>query len=113
MTICILPMLLATSSNYGIYLVHRFIFHGHSDVQDAMHVSGLGVILSALTTLEGFSTLALSVNCGIAFVGLIVLVGISACFLAALFTLPATLQIWSVQYHHEEHSSCAWVFSWC
>ena len=42
MTICILPMLLATSNDYGIYLVHRFIFHGHSDVQDAMHVSGLG-----------------------------------------------------------------------
>jgi hypothetical protein len=104
MTICILPMLLATSSDYGIYLVHRFIFHGHSDVQDAMHVSGLGVILSALTTLAGFGTLALSVNRGIASVGLIALVGISACFLAAMFTLPATLQIWSAQYHHEGHS---------
>lgn len=103
MTICILPMLLATSSDYGIYIVHRFVFHGRSDVQDAMRITGLGVILSALTTLEGFGTLALSVNRGIASVGLISLVGISSCLLAALFTLPATLQIWSAQHHNGEH----------
>jgi predicted RND superfamily exporter protein len=103
MTICILPMLLATSSDYGIYIVHRFTFHGRSDMQDAMQVAGLGVILSALTTLEGFGTLALSVNRGIASVGLIALVGISACFLAALFTLPATLHIWGAQHHQEDH----------
>jgi len=103
MTICILPMLLATSSDYGIYIVHRFTFHGRSDMPDAMRVTGLGVILSALTTLEGFGTLALSVNRGIASVGLIALVGISACLLAALFTLPATLQLWSAQHHNGEH----------
>jgi predicted RND superfamily exporter protein len=96
-------MLLATSSDYGIDIVHRFTFHGRSDMQDAMRVTGLGVILSALTTLEGFGTLALSVNRGIASVGLIALVGISACLLAALFTLPATLQIWSAQHHNGEH----------
>jgi predicted RND superfamily exporter protein len=104
MTICILPMLLATSSDYGIYIVHRFTFHGGADMQDAMQVTGLGVILSALTTLEGFGTLALSVNRGIASVGLVSLVGISACLLAALCTLPATLQIWGAQHHNGEQS---------
>jgi predicted RND superfamily exporter protein len=104
MTICILPMLLATSSDYGIYIVHRFTFHGRSDVQDAMRVPGLGVILSALTTLEGFGTLALSVNRGIASVGLVSLLGIAACLLAALFTLPAALQVWSGQRHHGERN---------
>src|SRR5262249_56062543 len=54
MTICILPMLLATTSDYGIYIVHRFTFHSRSDIQEAMQVTGLGVILSALTTLAGF-----------------------------------------------------------
>ena len=102
MTICILPMLLATSSDYGIYIVHRFTFHGRADMQDAMKVTGLGVILSALTTLEGFGTLALSVHRGIASVGLVALVGISACLLAALCTLQATLQIWGAQHHNGE-----------
>src|SRR5262249_53293050 len=94
MTICILPMLLATSSDYGIYIVQRFIFHGLSDMRDAVRITGLGVMLSALTTLEGFGTLALSVNRGIASVGVIALVGIFACLLAALSTVPAALQVW-------------------
>ena len=67
--------------------------HGRADVQDAMQITGLSVLLSALTTLEGFGTLALSVHRGIASVGLVSLVGISACLLAALGTLPATLQL--------------------
>jgi predicted RND superfamily exporter protein len=53
--------------------------------------------------MEGFGTLALSVTRGLASVGLISLVGISSCLLAALFTLPATLQIWSAQHHNGEH----------
>jgi len=59
--------------------------------------------LSALTTLEGFGTLALSVNRGIASVGLVSLVGISACIIAALSRLPAALQIWGGRRHHGEH----------
>jgi predicted RND superfamily exporter protein len=52
------------------------------------------VLLSALTTLEGFGTLALSENRGIAAVGMVSLVGIAACLLAALGTLPALLELW-------------------
>jgi predicted RND superfamily exporter protein len=63
----------------------------------------LEVILHALTTLEGFGTLALSVHRGIASVGLSAMEGISACLLVALSTVPATLQIWGAQ-HHEEHA---------
>jgi predicted RND superfamily exporter protein len=102
MTICILPMLLATSSDYGIYIMHHFTFPGRSAMRDAMRVTGLGILLSALTTLEGFGTLALSVNRGIASVGLVSLVGASGCLLAALFTLPAALQLWSGPHRHGE-----------
>jgi uncharacterized protein len=98
MTLCILPMLLATSSDYGIYIVQRFTFHGRSDVREAMHITGLGILLSAFTNLEGFGSLALSVNRGIASVGLVALVGIAACLLAALSTVPAALQMWGRQH---------------
>lgn len=102
MTMCILPMLLATSSDYGIYIVHRFTLYGRADTQDALRVTGLGVLLSALTTLEGFGTLAFSTNRGIASVGLLSLVGISACLLVALLTLPAALHIWGPSRHDEK-----------
>lgn len=104
MNICVLPMLLATSSDYGIYIVHHFASRGFSDVQHAMRATGLGVLLSALTTLEGFGTLALSENRGIASVGLIALGGASACLLAAVSTLPAALQVWGVPHPPGERS---------
>jgi predicted RND superfamily exporter protein len=58
-----------------------------------MHITGLGILLSACTNLEGFGSLALSVNRGIASVGLVSLVGIAACLLAAVSTVPAALQV--------------------
>jgi predicted RND superfamily exporter protein len=94
MTIGLLPMLLGTGSDYGIYIVHRFTFQGRQAMQETMRLTGLGVLLSALTTLEGFGTLALSENRGIAAVGMVSLVGIAACLLAALGTLPALLELW-------------------
>ncbi len=106
MTICILPMLLATSSDYGIYLVHRFTLHGRADPGEALRVTGLGVILSALTTLEGFGTLALSANRGIASVGLVSCVGVFACVLAALLTLPAALHVWVRPHQPEDRGAC-------
>jgi predicted RND superfamily exporter protein len=69
-----------------------------------MHITGLGILLSAFTNLEGFGSLALSVNRGIASVGLVSLVGIAACLLAALSTVPAALQIWGMQHPTGERS---------
>ena len=43
-----------------------------------------------------------SLNRGIASVGLVSLVGASACLLAAMFTLPAVLHLWSVPRHSGE-----------
>jgi uncharacterized protein len=63
-----------------------------------MHITGLGILLSAFTNLEGFGSLALSVNRGIASVGLVSLVGIAACLLVALSTVPAALQVWGRQH---------------
>ena len=86
----------------GISIAVRCTLHGRSDMPDALRVTGLGVLLSALTTLEGFGTLALSVNRGMASVGLVALLGISACLVAALCTLPAALQVWGGQRHYGE-----------
>lgn len=57
-----------------------------------MITTGTAISLSALTTQIGFGTLALSRNQGIAAVDLVALVGITACLVASLGTLPAALQ---------------------
>jgi uncharacterized protein len=94
MNIGILPMLLGIGIDYGIYIVHRVRIQGTLNVHQAVHDTGTAITLSAVTTQVGFGTLALSTNQGLASVGLVVLVGITACLVASLCTLPAALQVW-------------------
>lgn len=94
MNLAILPMLLGIGIDYGIYIVHCLQSHDAATLRRALQVTGTAISLSALTTQVGFGTLALSRHQGIASVGLVAFVGITACVLASLCTLPAVLQLW-------------------
>jgi hypothetical protein len=94
MNVAILPMLLGIGIDNGIHMVHRFYLYGGQQVSEALEYTGTAVCLSSLTTVLAFGTLVLSVNRGIASVGLVALTGFSACLLASLVTLPAALQVW-------------------
>jgi uncharacterized protein len=94
MNIAILPMLLGLGIDFGIYIVHRFHLHGRQQGAEAVPLTGIAIGLSAFTTQLAFGTLALSRNQGLASVGLVILVGITACLGASLWTLPATLHVW-------------------
>jgi predicted RND superfamily exporter protein len=59
-----------------------------------VHLTGVAIGLSAFTTQLAFGTLALSQNQGLASVGMVTLVGITACLLASLVTLPAAWHAW-------------------
>jgi hypothetical protein len=93
MNIAILPMLLGIGIDDGIHIVQHFQTHGSRDVPDTLQVTGTAVCLSSLTTLLAFGTLVLSANQGIASVGLVSLVGVTACLLASILTLPAALAV--------------------
>ena len=94
MNIAILPMLLGLGIDFGIYMVHRLHGHDRQHVVEAVHLTGVAIGLSAFTTQLAFGTLALSQNQGLASVGLVTLVGITACLLASLLTLPAAWHVW-------------------
>jgi len=93
MNIAIVPMILGIGIDDGIHIVHRFRRQNAPDVQAALQITGTAVCLSSLTTIAAFGTLALSANRGIASVGLLTLVGVSACLVASLCTLPAALSL--------------------
>ena len=97
MNIAILPMLLGIGIDNGIHIVHRYHLSGTLQVQDALQFTSTAICLSSFTTLLAFGTLALSVNQGIASVGLVSLTGVTACVFASLFTLPAALKVWEEQ----------------
>ncbi len=94
MNVAILPMLLGLGIDFGIYIVHRVHRQDRQHVVEAVHLTGVAIGLSAFTTQLAFGTLALSQNQGLASVGLVTLVGITACLLASLVTLPAAWHAW-------------------
>jgi predicted RND superfamily exporter protein len=102
MNIAILPMLLGLGIDFGIYMVHRIHRQGRQHIGEAVHLTGVAIGLSAFTTQLAFGTLALSQNQGLASVGVVTLLGITACLLASLVTLPAAWHVWMAHLEHRQ-----------
>jgi predicted RND superfamily exporter protein len=81
-------------------MVHQIHGQDRQHVGEAVHVTGVAIGLSAFTTQLAFGTLALSRNQGLASVGVVTLLGLTACLVASLVTLPAAWQMWLT---HQEH----------
>jgi predicted RND superfamily exporter protein len=88
MPVAVVPLLLALGIDFGISMAQRVRGYGRSHGVPAVQRTGAAIGLSALTTPLAFGTLALSQNQGLASVGVVTLVGITACLLASLVTLP-------------------------
>jgi predicted RND superfamily exporter protein len=104
MNMAILPMLLGLGIDFGIYMVHRIHRRGRQHGVAAVHLTGVAIGLSAGTTQLAFGTLALSQNQGLASVGVVTLVGITACLLASLCTLPAAWHAWMTHVEHRQRA---------
>jgi predicted RND superfamily exporter protein len=89
--IIVLPLIVGIGVAYGIYVVQRFredrepVFYGKS--------TGRAVILSGLTTLVAFGTLATGAHLGIRSLGIVMCIGVACCLVAALVLLPALLEV--------------------
>jgi predicted RND superfamily exporter protein len=86
-----LPLMVGIGVAYGIYIVRRYredgepTFYGKS--------TGRAVMLSALTAVIAFGSLLIGAHRGIASLGLVMTIGIVACFSVGLVLLPALLEI--------------------
>lgn len=88
-----LPLLLGIGMDYGIHVLHRAQEEQKVNMFD--HSTGPATILSALTTVAGFGTLAMGGHQGVASLGFILATGAVGIMLSALFVLPAILRVWS------------------
>jgi len=87
--IIILPMIAGIGIDDGIHLTNTFRqVTGHNFLSD-MARTGRAVVLTSLTTMAGFGTLALSHYPGLRSMGYVAVIGISACLMASIIILPA------------------------
>jgi len=91
--IIVLPLILGIGIDSGIHLVHRHRM-GLANGQNLLATStASAVFYSALTTVSGFATLALSNHLGIASLGQMLVVGVLLMLLANVVVLPAVLKL--------------------
>ena len=89
MNVMVLVTILGMGSDYGLHIAHRVRNCAEEEYQRRFTQSGRAVFLSALTTIAGFGSLALTDYGALASIGWATNFGIAATTLFTLVTLPA------------------------
>jgi predicted RND superfamily exporter protein len=91
------PVIAGIGVDDGIHIVHRFRAAKSSGEPPSMLLrivlaeAGVGVVLTSLTTIAGFGSLALASNPLLASLGWTISIGVGTCLAASLFFLPAVM----------------------
>jgi hypothetical protein len=86
--IIVLPMILGIGVHAGLHLLERSREMGHRRLNLVMETTGRGLLLTALTTIVGFGSLAMAQFRGLQEIGLLVIIGVGTNLLATLI-IPA------------------------
>lgn len=93
LNILVLPMILGVGVHSGLHLLERYREMGKRRMNLVMETTGRAVLLTALTTMLGFGSLALAQSRGLQEMGLLTLFGVGTNLAAVLIFLPATVRI--------------------
>ena len=89
----VFPLLIGIGTDFAMHILHRYDHEG-GDIVSTLRYSGKAVLLSSVTTMLGFGSLALVGQVGmISALGTLLFVGIAACLVATVVALPAFLGI--------------------
>ena len=88
-----LPMILGTGLVFGVHVVHRLLKDPHRGIFEQS--AGPAVALSALATIIGFATLIGASHRGIASLGMLMSVGVTANLITSLALLPCLVRLLS------------------
>ncbi len=87
----VLPLLIGIGTDDAMHILHRYR-HENGDIEKTLRYSGKAVLLTTLTTMIGFGSLAVvGMMPTITSIGALLFIGIGTCFLATVITLPALL----------------------
>lgn len=84
-----LPLIIGVGIDNGVHVLHRY--RRDRSVQLAAVQTGGAVVLSSLTTMIGFGSLAFASHRGYASLGQLLFLGVGACLFTAVTVLPAAL----------------------
>jgi len=82
-----LPLIIGIGIDSGVHMMHRLL--REDDPAAAVSSTGKAVIMTTLTTLIGFGSIAFSSHKGLAGLGMTVVIGMAFCMAITLILLPA------------------------
>jgi hypothetical protein len=92
-SIGMVPIILGIGIDNGIYLTNRYRDLGPDRVGEVFHDTGRAVVMTSLTTIWGFGSLALARYKGLVAAGALAALGVGFCLLTAIVLLPALVEV--------------------
>jgi predicted RND superfamily exporter protein len=81
-------LIIGVGIDNGVHVVHRVRLEGSEGIDVVLRHTGRAVVISSLTTMVGFGSLALADHAGLASLGKMLLLGVGACLVCSLVVLP-------------------------
>lgn len=91
--IIVMPLVLGIAVDSGIYIINRFRREEGSAASVVMSSTGVGVLLNTLTIMASFGALMVARHQGVFSIGVVMSLGMVACQIAFMITLPAVLTL--------------------
>ena len=91
--IVMLPSIVGIMIDHCIYLSHHILDYSEGAALKSLRETGSAIILSALTSLAGYTSLNIAHHAGINSIAAVVELGIITCTVCALYMLPALFEI--------------------
>jgi uncharacterized protein len=91
--IIVMPLVLGIAVDSGIYIVNRFRREDETAATVITSSTGVGVLLNTLTIMASFGALMVAHHQGVFSIGVVMSLGMVACQIAFMITLPAVLTL--------------------
>ncbi|MFC2081388.1 RND family transporter [Bacteroidota bacterium] len=86
-----IPMIIGIGIDFGVHFMHRYRHEGPGKIKTVMASTGKAIMITSLTTMAGFGSLLLAKYRGLGSMGLLLVLGVGACFITTIWILPAVL----------------------
>ena len=92
------PIILGIGIDDGVHALHRFRSEhgtGEKRIGTSLRFVGRAILLTSLTTMIGFGSIALYEMRGLASFGVVLFIGVGLCFVTTVLVLPAILRLFT------------------
>ena len=84
-------MIVGIGIDFGVHFMHRYRIEGKGKIREVVASTGKAIMVTSLTTMAGFGSLMIAKYRGLGSLGILLTLGVAACFLTTMLILPAIL----------------------